>query len=341
MELLERYIYEVGRYLSPRNREDILAELRSSLVDTLEDRYGENPSQDEIVTVLKEFGSPQKVAASYWPEGQYLVGPGLFPIFRITISITLLVMVIVFAVLIGVMLIFTGEFGGALDLLGSFLTSAMTALGIIVVIFYLLQTFGFKPAKKDDEWDPLKLPVIEDTKTIKRSELYVDIGFSIVLVVLLLVFRNGIPYITTPGAEVNYVINPVLVEYLALVVIALLVGVAIDAVLLWRGRWSVGLRLLKIAGNIFDIVVFGILLTAHLDWLAPYTDGTLPGILSILENLGELPTPEMVQMLMMQGFLIALVVVVIVEFIEIIGQIYNLVRQSLGLDRVVASPDEI
>ena len=340
MELLERYLHEVGRFLSPRNREDILTELRSSLVDTLEDRYGDNPSEDDIVTVLKEFGNPQKVAASYWPEGQYLIGPGLFPIFRITISITLLVMVVVFAVLIGIMVVFTGEYGGALDLLGSFLTSAMTALGIIVIIFYFLQTFGFQPDKKDDEWDPRSLPVVEDKKTIKRSELLVDVGFSIVLIVLLLVFRNGIPYITTPGAEVNYVINPVINEYLALVVIALLVGIVIDTILLWRGQWTVGMRFLKIGGNIFDIVVIGILLTAHLDLLAPYSDGTLPGFLSILENLGELPSSDMIQVLVIQGFFIALIVVLIVEFIEIIGQIYNLIRQSLGLDRIVASTDE-
>lgn len=341
MELLERYLHEVGRSLSPRNREDILTELRSSLVDTLEDRYGDKPSEDDIVIVLKEFGHPQKVAASYWPEGQYLIGPALFQNFRIAVSITLLVMVIVFAVLIGVMVIFTGEYEGALDLLGSFFNSAMTALGIIVLIFYFLQTFGYQPQRKKDEWDPRSLPVIEDTKTIKRSEMLIDVGFSIVLIVLLLVFRNGIPYITTPGTEVQHVSNPVLYEYLPLVMISLFVGIVIDVILLWRGQWTVGMRILKIAGNIFDIVVIGILVSAHLEWLAPYTDGTFPGFLGIIENISESLTSETIQVLVMQGFYIALVVVMIVESIETIGQVYNLVRQSLGLDRLVVRTDEI
>ena len=341
MELLERYLHEVGRFLSPRNREDILNELRSSLVDTIEDRYGDKPSEDEIAIVLKEFGHPQKVAASYWSEGQYLIGPALFPSFRIAVSITLLVMVIVFAVLIGVMIIFAGEFKGVLDLLGSFFNSALTALGSIVLIFYLLQIYGFQPQKKKDEWDPRSLPVIKDTKIIKRSEMLIDVGFSIVLIVLLLVFRNGIPYITTPGVEVNYVSNPVIYEYLPLILISLLVGIVIDLILLWRGRWTVSMRLLKISGNVFDILVIGILVSAHLDWLAPSTGGIFSGFLGIIDNLSELSSSETIQALVMQGFLIALVVALIVESIELIGQVYNLVRQSLGIDRVMVSTEEI
>ena len=77
MDLIDRYIAEVGRYLPAKNRADIQAELRSSLVDNLEARAGENPSEEDTAQVLKEFGPPRKVAASYWPEGQYLIGPRL------------------------------------------------------------------------------------------------------------------------------------------------------------------------------------------------------------------------------------------------------------------------
>lgn len=341
MDLIERYLQEVGRFLSPRNREDILKELRSSLVDTLEDRYGSKPAEDEVVVVLKEFGPPQKVAASYWPEGQYLVGPTLFPSFRAALSITLLVMVIVFAVLIGVMVIFNGEYQGALELMGSFFNSAMTALGIIVLIFYLLQTFGFQPERSQKEWDPHSLPAVEDTKIIKRSEMLVDIAFSIVIMVLLLVFRNGIPYFTTPGAEINYVTNPIIFDYLPLVIIGLVIGIVIDVILLWRGHWTLGMRLLKIGGNLVDLVVIGVLVSAHLAWLAPYTDGTLAGFIRITVNLSGTISSETIQVLVMQGFYIALVVAFIVEAIETIGQIYNLVRQSLGLDRLVVGTEEI
>jgi hypothetical protein len=341
MDLIERYLHEVGRFLSPKNRDDILKELRSLLVDNLESRREGEATEEDVVAVLKEFGPPQKVAASYWPEGQYLIGPTLFPNFRIALSLTLLVMVIVFSVLIGVLVVFNGQYKAALDLLGSFFNSAMTALGIIVIIFYLLQTFGYQPEKSKAEWDPRSLPAVEDTKTIKRREMLVDIAFSIVLTALLLVFRNGIPYVTTAGGEVNTVINPVFYDYLPLVILALLVGIIIDVVLLWRGRWTLGMRLVKIAGNLFDLVVIGVLIAAHQAWLAPYTDGTFVGFFTMLANIGAEMTQETIQVMVVQGFLIGLVVAFIVESLETLGQIYNLVRQSLGLDRMLVSTEEI
>jgi hypothetical protein len=101
------------------------------------------------------------------------------------------------------------------------------------------------------------------------------------------------------------------------------------------------MRVLKIGGNILDIVVIAVLLSAHLDWLAPYTDGTFPGFLGVIGNLADSPSQDTIQILVVQGFYIALLVALIVVSLETIGQIYNLVRQSLGLDRLVASTDEI
>ena len=53
------------------------------------------------MTLLKEFGSPKEVAASYQPKDQYLIGPELFPIFR-------LVTLIVIAAVLGSLLLAMG-----------------------------------------------------------------------------------------------------------------------------------------------------------------------------------------------------------------------------------------
>jgi len=82
MNLIDRYIHEVGRFLPRKKRGSIQAELRSSVVDTLEDRYGPEADQDQVEEILLEFGKPRDVASSYHPRGQYLVGPGLFPLFQ-------------------------------------------------------------------------------------------------------------------------------------------------------------------------------------------------------------------------------------------------------------------
>ena len=97
MNLIDRYIEQVGENLPRKDREDILKEIRSILEDTLESRsQTENRPVDEdlIVVVLKDFGSPSKVAASYLPP-RYLIGPRLYPTFfmltKIILGIVLLV----------------------------------------------------------------------------------------------------------------------------------------------------------------------------------------------------------------------------------------------------------
>ena len=77
-ELVERYVHQVGRYLPPKERAEIEAELRSQIEDQLDDRFGGSPSPAEVALVLKELGEPRRMAASYGSE-QYLVGPDLYP----------------------------------------------------------------------------------------------------------------------------------------------------------------------------------------------------------------------------------------------------------------------
>lgn len=63
MELIERYVHEVGRRLPKKQRADVEAELRSLLMDALEARAGAAPaagapSEADQAAVLVEFGPP-------------------------------------------------------------------------------------------------------------------------------------------------------------------------------------------------------------------------------------------------------------------------------------------
>ena len=85
MDLIERYIAEVGRHLPRKQRVDVQTELRSLLQDMVEDRAQTKveKADEEIVTaVLLEMGPPQKVAASYQSRPEYLIGPQLYPVYR-------------------------------------------------------------------------------------------------------------------------------------------------------------------------------------------------------------------------------------------------------------------
>ena len=68
MDIINRYISEIGKLLPRKNRADIEAEIKSTLEDMLEERSHGKQDQNEqeiIIDLLKEYGSPETVAASY------------------------------------------------------------------------------------------------------------------------------------------------------------------------------------------------------------------------------------------------------------------------------------
>ncbi len=88
MELVERYLYAVGKKLPMKKRKDIVNELRSLIMDNLDDRAkGDNPTEDEITQVLMEMGAPAEVAKRYRTGPQWLIGPELFDVYKMVVSI--------------------------------------------------------------------------------------------------------------------------------------------------------------------------------------------------------------------------------------------------------------
>jgi hypothetical protein len=325
MDLIERYVYEVGRQLPRKNRADIQVELKSTLVDTLEARVDGEPSQEDEVKLLKEFGPPNKVAASYWPQGQYLIGPNLFPLFRMVVAITLIVFLIVQLVLLGISVIFDQEvltLLSVLDIFSEMVGSVFTAFGIIVIVFAVLQRFDVKPDADDEEWDPLDLPEIELRDTINRTGTVVEITFSLVVLAILFFLPDKIGVIVSPGTEI--ILNPVIGMYIPLIMLSVMLGIALDVILLWRGRWEMVTRLAKIATNLFGIYVLYVLIAAHQTWLVEHGVGGFLYTLSV-ESMDR----QSVLVLSMHAFRLAFIIAMIVISIDTVKMVYQLLKRQI------------
>lgn len=326
MELIDRYVYEVGRHLSRKNRADIQVELKSTIADTLEDRVEGEPTQEDVVQVLKEFGPPQQVAASYWPQGQYLIGPSLFPLFRMVVGIAISVFVIVQLVLFGIAVVFNQEvltFLDVLDIFGGLIGSVFTAFSIIVIVFAILQYFDVKPDTEDEEWDPNQLPQVEETETVSRGGMVAEITFSLVIIAFLLFLPDKIGVVLNPFSEI--ILNPVIGNYIPLIIVSIMLGLFVDVIVLWRGRWETGSRLAKIGTNLFSIYVLIVLLSGHNAWLAEQGAG---GFFSFLEMLDEITisNQESVLIIGMHAFRLAFSIALIVISIETIALVYKLIK---------------
>lgn len=335
MELIDRYVHAVGRQLPRNKRADIEAELRSALTDSLEARSQGEPTQDQVVAVLKEFGQPEKVAASYWPEGQYLIGPRLFPLFRMVVGIALTVFVVVQLVLFGVTAVFNPGALPSIEFFSDLINSAFMAFGVIVIVFAVLQRFDVRPEMEKEDWNPLDLPAAKETDDIKRTDLVVEMIFGLIFLAILIFLGDEIGFIVHPGSVI--LLNPVLPAYIPLIILALLLSLGLDVFLLWRGRWEIWSRLAKIGLNLFGIGILIVLLTSHNAWLVAQGAG---GFLSVLETLeaGAFSDEQMVQIIGMQAFRMAFIIALIVTVVDTVRQIYHLLKRLFGRTGSMAYP---
>ena len=326
MSLLDRYVHEVGRFLPRKNKSDIQAELRSSLVDTVEDRFGAEPSEAEVEEVLKEFGPPREVAASYHPQGQYLVGPTLYPLFRLVATIVVAAVLGAQALAWGIS-VFVAE--GALqplEMIAGMFNSIPAALGWVLLVFMVLQYFGAKPELDEEPWEPKALPEINPEEDTKRWELILGLVGSVLLLVLVTVFPQWVGFVTAPGGA--FYPNPVILEHLPLIRVNLAAWIAYNVYMLWKQRQDSITRVLNLGLNFFNASVLSILVVGHNRWLGIRSSG---GFLDAIEAIPGM-TDGGWELIGMHAFRLAFVVALVVTVIEIITGIYKLVRSALRRD---------
>ncbi|MGB8984375.1 MAG: hypothetical protein WCC12_21085 [Anaerolineales bacterium] len=269
MNLIDKYIAEVGKHLPRKSRADIEAEIRSTLEDMLEERK-QNAADDAAVTLLlKEYGSPRKVAESYVGP-RYLIGPRMYPFF---IMVTRIVLIVLFAVtlaglgislskssLIGVEFLKTvGE--SALGLLGGLIT----AFGNIVLVFAILERVLPKAdfEKEMDDWDPKELASEPDPDRVGLGEQI----FELIFLVLFLIVFNLYPGILGVGffSEGEWTfITPVLTKaffsYLPWINVLFLLQIGLNLYLLRKGYQNTLSRVANILLELADIVLAVVML---------------------------------------------------------------------------------
>src|ERR1700742_1558882 len=87
MELIERYLQAIGQYLPADSRNDILAELRSELLEQIDARaeeWGRPLDEADVAALLRVHGKPGAIALRYLPQ-RSLIGPMVFPFYEWTL----------------------------------------------------------------------------------------------------------------------------------------------------------------------------------------------------------------------------------------------------------------
>lgn len=265
MNLIEKYVSEVGKHLPRKNRADIEAEIRSTLEDMLDERtQGEGPADESaVIALLKEYGSPREVAGKYKTH-PYLIGPRLFPIFEMVVKIVFAVVAAVSLIGLGVSLYKTGltgpEFVSTLgEWIGGLFNGLIAAFGNIVLVFAIIErTQAANELERDfKEWDPTELQAEPDPNKIDMADHIATIIFTVLGLVLL----NLYPNLLMVGFFSNekWVSFPILTEtffrFLPFINVMGLVQIVFSGYMLSQRIWSPATRIVNILVDIASMVL--------------------------------------------------------------------------------------
>ncbi len=335
MNLIDRYVAEVGKNLPLlKGREDIEKELRSTLEDMLEDRAsttGRMRDEAMEIELLKEYGSPQTVAATY-NSHPYLIGPRLFPFFLFVLKIVITVVVFVMLGLAGVRAVtdtpmmgmeFVNIIGGGL---GNAVSAAIAAFGNVVLVFAILERVlpdkeisGFNDEK---DWNPASLAEEPDPDMVKRGELIAEIVFTFIGLAVLNLYPEilGMAYFGDDTTVFIPMFSDTFFKFLPWINTIFLAEIVLDVYLLRNALWTPVTRVAKMLIEAASIVLAVVILRT-------------PGIVGFtLESFKNFPessvNPEMLMKLFNLSFSIAMIVVVIVAGVELVKAAYGLFRMT-------------
>jgi hypothetical protein len=194
MQLLERYLQAVKFWLPKEQKEDIIAELSEDIhsqIDEKETELGRKLNEIELEAILKQRGRPILLANRYLPQ-QHLIGPVLFPIYRLVLKIVMVCYVVPWTATWIALLIFNSGYAAKFaghswfEILGSLWASlwgtAFLAVSTVTLVFAILERVQRK-SHFLEEWNPRKLPPVNNPNLIPRFNSILELAANFVFCV--------------------------------------------------------------------------------------------------------------------------------------------------------------
>lgn len=281
MELLERYLQAVRRYLPLKRQDDIIAELRANMESQIEDREGElgRPlTQGELEDLLRKMGSPVVVASRYQPQ-QYLIGPTFFPLYFYVVRIALLWAFIIYSIVIAVVIPLTSSNAtGVVDSLMRMPGVLINVAAWVTIIFAAVEFISARYpnmcpqiAELTEKWHPHSLPPLEkqpsDGKRRSYAQAVAEVVFGFLFLAWLLMVPRH-PFLLLGPGFVLLRVGPFLVAPVWWTFYWLVVGfnafqLAWRCIDLIRQTWQRPARIRSIAFKVLGLVPMLFLLLAR------------------------------------------------------------------------------
>jgi len=200
MELVERYLDVMAEHLPEKIRDDVIDEMRGNIMDMLPDQ----PTGQDIRTVLEKLGDPASLAGSYRRDKNYLIGPAVYDSYVSVLKTAVVIAAVVYAFIALMSFLLKGDgpidfATGSIvnflaDLAGEVIIAAFEgavfACVWVTVTFAIIERTGISTGnplgRKKWTADDLLLPSAGDKSRISRTETTIGIFFSVFFTALLL-----------------------------------------------------------------------------------------------------------------------------------------------------------
>jgi hypothetical protein len=277
MEMVDRYLQAVKFWLPKGQQADIIAELSEDLSAQIEERetaLGRKLNDPEVETLLRQRGSPIKVANGYLPQ-QSLIGPLLFPIYVFVLKIVTLLSLIP-AVVGFIASIVSRALGNVVGtswtppfgaIASHFWNGWFASLTVVTIVFAVLER---TPAKNQlfEVWNPRKLPPLRPANAIPRTNSAIEI--AVYLCVLVWWAATMAAPLTIRLGNLHVALTPAWSFFYGVILLTTLAGAALSIVNFIRPWWTTQRAVARVivdaVGGVFFCWMFKAHLVASLSW---------------------------------------------------------------------------
>jgi hypothetical protein len=308
MDLLERYLQAVGKYLPAKGKKDTLAELRANLLAEMEGReeeLGRQLNEAEVAAVLEQHGRPVIVAARYLPQ-HFLIGPGLFPMYWFTLLKSFPLVLLAYATVQAATFIFGGRTVGIEAAIGHLPGVLFTFWGVVTLgfaTFEFAQGRYFAQVRWSEPWNAQELPALAQQKGPSFANRMADFIVNALMFLWLLAVPTHPYLVLGPGGSLRGLPFALSSEwhifYWQIVgLLGLVLSMKLAALLTGSASWRKGIDL---ATQVVSILILVVMVQAR-TYFAPSPEG---------HRLLDLNTLVSVNYAVNLGFKIALAVSIV------------------------------
>jgi hypothetical protein len=310
MELIERYLQAVRLALPKSQQDDIVKELRDSILSQVEEKeaaLGRPINEEEQAELLKKIGNPLTLAGGYAKQ-HHLIGAAVFPIYWKVLKVSLGLAFVAGAVGSIATAAAGKPLGESLRVLAIYPQTALMVFACITLTFWALEYFGAR-LRIAERWDPRKLPALSKTRPKKsRFELIAQLVVQTIFAVWWLAGLHYEYLVFGPGT--NFMrFGPIWHSIYWLFVSMALIDLGLTTARLMWPQWTEGGKVTRLVMSALGLVVLYFLLTN-------------PGLF-VARNPGD---PQMESLVRTINYSLRLGL-----FITVIVNIFNVIKEAIRL----------